>query len=106
MYVMLIHTKTLLKNVANCQYKFHTFSHDIFLMVHAMYQKSVHNVAHIPFPVRISSVVVYRIKNIHCNAQYNPNFLNVEVYYTGWFFLTGPPDFQYQNEKQVAANQD
>ena len=21
-------------------------------------------------------------------------------------FLTGPPDFQYQNEKQVAANQD
>ena len=25
---------------------------------------------------------------------------------TGWFFLTGPPDFQYQNEKQVAANQD
>ena len=21
------------------------------------------------------------------------------------FFLTGPPDFQYQNEKQVAANQ-
>ena len=22
------------------------------------------------------------------------------------FFLTGPPDFQYQNEKQVAANQD
>ena len=22
------------------------------------------------------------------------------------FFLTGPPDLQYQNEKQVAANQD
>ena len=55
MYVMLIHTKTLLKNVANCQYKFHTFFHDIFLMVHAMYRKSVDNVAHIAFPVRISS---------------------------------------------------
>ena len=24
----------------------------------------------------------------------------------GGVFLTGPPDFQYQNEKQVAANQD
>ena len=24
----------------------------------------------------------------------------------GNVFLTGPPDFQYQNEKQVAANQD
>ena len=81
MYVMLIHTKTLLKNVANCQYKFHTFFHDIFLMVHAMYQKSVHNVAHIPFPMRISSIVVYMIKNIHCNTQYIPHFLNVEVYY-------------------------
>ena len=22
------------------------------------------------------------------------------------FFLTGPPNFQYQNEKEVAANQD
>ena len=32
-----------------------------------------------------------------------PNLLNPN---TGWFFLTGPPDFQYQNEKQVAANQD
>ena len=28
------------------------------------------------------------------------------VSYTEWFFLTGPPDFQYQKEKQVAANQD
>ena len=25
---------------------------------------------------------------------------------TGCFFLTVPPDFQYQNEKQVAANQE
>ena len=24
---------------------------------------------------------------------------------TGWFFLTGPPNFQYQNEKRWAANQ-
>ena len=35
-----------------------------------------------------------------CNQ--NPN----QTLNTGWFFLTGPPDFQYQNEKQVAANQD
>ena len=30
--------------------------------------------------------------------------LVVEIYRV--VFLTGPPDFQYQNEKQVAANQD
>ena len=26
--------------------------------------------------------------------------------YVQGVFLTGPPDFQYQNEKRVAANQD
>ena len=25
---------------------------------------------------------------------------------TGWFFLTGPPDFQYQNEKTCLANEE
>ena len=32
-------------------------------------------------------------------------FSENELYVQGGF-LTGPPDFQYQNEKQVAANQD
>ena len=26
--------------------------------------------------------------------------------HTGWFFLTGPPDFQYQNEKTCSANEE
>ena len=30
----------------------------------------------------------------------------LEDTYTGCFFLTVPPEYQYQNEKQVAANQD
>ena len=30
----------------------------------------------------------------------------IKFIYIGGGFLTGPPDFQYQNEKQVAANQD
>ena len=38
---------------------------------------------------------------VKCNGDYNGR-------YNGMYrvvFLTGPPDFQYQNEKQVAANQ-
>ena len=39
---------------------------------------------------------------VKCNGDYNGR-------YNGMYrvvFLTGPPDFQYQNEKQVASNQD
>ena len=28
--------------------------------------------------------------------------LIMNVYHTGWFFLTGPPHFQYQNKKKLA----
>ena len=28
------------------------------------------------------------------------------LYVSGWFFLTGPPDFQYQNEKTCSANEE
>ena len=32
--------------------------------------------------------------------------LSIGGSYTGWFFLTGPPDFQYQNEKTCSANEE
>ena len=33
------------------------------------------------------------------------SFILVDGGYTGWFFLTGPPQFQYQKENCQAANQ-
>jgi len=32
--------------------------------------------------------------------------LSVMYDYTGWFFSTGPPEFQYQNEKTCSANEE
>ena len=40
------------------------------------------------------------------NWQIYGSFPNLNLPLYRVFFLTGPPDFQYQNEKQVAANQD
>ena len=39
---------------------------------------------------------------VKCNGDYNGRYNGIYRV----VFLTGPPDFQYQNEKQVAVNQD
>ena len=43
-------------------------------------------------------------KGVLLCVHFVPIRLHVNIYRV--LFLTVPPDFQYQNEKQVAANQD
>ena len=55
---------------------------------------------------QICVLILYDIPDYHLNSQYlGPETQGTLTFYRV-VFLTGPPDFQYQNEKQVAANQD